>query len=167
MGGRSSWVEINSIWGLRGIWLCGPFVISENFAIFANIIIKSMRIFVTFLAAVLSCAVLSAQSGSITPAPVRVQGGVCIDGQCGMPTPFDATQMFKLCIKGADAVDAARLEAAVSAAGLQYERVKRPAKSRFINVDIFPESMDYEEGYVIWTAPEGVCITAKTAAGAY
>ena len=83
-----------------------------------------------------------------------------------MPVPFDATQTFKLYIKGVDNVDAARLEAAVGAAGLKYERVKRQPKSGFIFINIF-DSMEQEEGYAIWTAPEGVCITAKTAAGAY
>ena len=124
------------------------------------------RFAILLFVALICCATLSAQNSNITPAPVRVQGGVCVDGVCGVPTPFDATQTFKLHIKGADEVDAARLEAAVSAAGLDYKRVKRPAKSGFINIDIF-DSMDYEEGYVIHTAPEGVCITAKTAAGAY
>ena len=125
-----------------------------------------MRRFAILFAFLISCATLSAQYSNITPAPVRVQGGVCVDGVCGVPTQFDAIQTFKLHIKGADEVDAARLEAAVSAAGLDYKRVKRPAKSGFINIDIF-DSMEQEEGYVIWTAPEGVCITAKTAAGAY
>ena len=125
-----------------------------------------MRRFAILFAFLISCVTLSAQYSNITPAPVRVQGGVCVDGVCGVPTLFDATQTFKLHIKGADEVDAARFEAAVSAAGLDYKRVKRPAKSGFINIDIF-DSMDYEEGYVIHTAPEGVCITAKTAAGAY
>ena len=88
-----------------------------------------MRRFAILLVALFSCATLSAQSGNITPAPVRVQEGVCDGGQCGVPVPFDATQTFKLYIKGVDAVDAARLEEAVSAAGLKYERVKRLPKS--------------------------------------
>ena len=110
-----------------------------------------MRIFATFLAVMLSCAVLSAQGNNITPAPVRVQGGVCVDGQCGVPTPFDTSRTFKLYIKGADSADAVRLEAAVSAAGLEYERVnriaKRDFKGAFIFINIFPESMEYDEGY--------------------
>ena len=126
-----------------------------------------MRRFAILLVALFSCVTLSAQYDNITPAPLRVQGGVCDGDLCGVPVPFDATQTFKLYIKGADEVDAARLEAAVSAAGIEYERVKRQAKKGFILIDIFPESMDYDEGYVISTAPEGVCITAKSAAGAY
>jgi hexosaminidase len=88
-----------------------------------------------------------------------------------MPEPFDATRTFKLYIKGADSADAARLEAAVSAAGLEYERVnriaKRDFKGAFIFINIFPESMEFDEGYAIWTDPNGVSITAKTPAGAY
>ena len=125
-----------------------------------------MRRFAILFAFLISCATLSAQYSNITPVPVRVQGGVCDGEQCGVPVPFDATQTFKLYIKGADKVDAARLEAAVGAAGLKYERVKRQPKSGFIFINIF-DSMEQEEGYAIWTAPEGVCITAKTAAGAY
>ncbi|MBQ2142187.1 MAG: family 20 glycosylhydrolase, partial [Alistipes sp.] len=131
-----------------------------------------MRRFATLLLfALLGCATLSAQYNHITPAPVRVQGGVCDGDQCGVPEPFDATRTFKLYIKGADSADAARLEAAVSAAGLEYERVnriaKRDFKGAFIFINIFPESMEYDEGYAIWTDPNGVSITAKTPAGAY
>ena len=125
-----------------------------------------MRRFAILFAFLISCATLSAQSGNITPAPVRVQEGVCDGGQCGVPVPFDVTQTFKLYIKGADAVDAARLEEAVSAAGLKYERVKRLPKSGYIKIEIF-DCMENEEGYAIWTAPDAVCISAKSAAGAY
>ena len=126
-----------------------------------------MRRFAILLVALFSCVTLSAQyENIITPAPLRVQGVVCDGDQCSVPTPFDATQTFKLYIKGADKVDAARLEAAVSAAGLKYERVKRHPKRGFIEIEIF-DCMENDEGYVIWTAPEGVSISAKTAAGAY
>ena len=130
-----------------------------------------MKHFATLLLfALLGCATLSAQYSNITPAPVRVQGGVCDGDQCGVPEPFDATRTFKLYIKGADAADATRLETAVGAAGLKYERVKRLPKSGFVKgmiiIEIF-DCMENDEGYTIWTAPEAVCISAKTAAGAY
>ena len=129
-----------------------------------------MRRLAIILAFLISCATLSAQSGNITPVPVRVQEGVCDGDQCGVPEPFDATRTFKLYIKGADAADATRLEAAVGAAGLKYERVKRLPKSGFVKgmiiIEIF-DCMENDDGYTIWTAPDAVCISAKSAAGAY
>ena len=132
---------------------------------------KTMRIFIklltTLFAIVLGTLSLSAQENIITPAPIRVQGGICVDGYCASAEPFNFRQTLKLNISGADRADAERLEAAVSAAGLNYKRVKRHAKSGFISINIFPECMEQEDGYVILTYPFGVDITAKSAAGAF
>lgn len=127
----------------------------------------SIKLLTTLFAIALGTLTLSAQENIITPAPVRVQGGICVDGYCAPAEPFDFRQTLKLNISGADKADAERLEAAVSAAGLDFKRVKQHAKSGFISINIFPECMEQEDGYVILTYPYGVDITAQSAAGAF
>ena len=83
-----------------------------------------MRFITLLLALALGTMSLSAQENIITPAPVRVQGGICVDDYCAPAEPFDFRQTLNLNISGADSADAERLEAAVSAAGLNFKRVK-------------------------------------------
>lgn len=139
----------------------------SKFIIFVENISNNMRFITLLLALALGTMSLSAQENIITPAPVRVQGGICVDDYCAPAEPFDFRQTLNLNISGADRADAERLEAAVSAAGLNFKRVKRHAKSGFLFINIFPECMEQEDGYVILTYPYGVDITAKSAAGAF
>ncbi len=127
----------------------------------------STKLLTTLFALVLGTLSLSAQENIITPAPVRVQGGTCGVDCCMPAMSFDFSQISKLYIKGVKGIDEERLEAAVKAAGLDVKRVKRTAKRGYINIFIEPESMDYDEGYVIYTSEYGVDITARSAAGAF
>lgn len=131
-----------------------------------NLSMRRFTLIITVITTMLY-AELSAQENIITPAPVRVQGGTCGEDCCEPAMPFDFSQISKLYIKGVKGIDVKRLEAAVKAAGLDVKRIKHTAKRGFINIFIEPESMSYDEGYVIFTSEHGVDITARSAAGAF
>ncbi len=124
-------------------------------------IMRRLYSILTTLALLIACSELSAQNFHITPYPVSMD----VEADDGRKT-FNSNRALKLYI-GVKGVDAERLECAANGVGLNIKRVRKPAKSGYLNL-IIDKSLDLsDEGYALDIFVDGIEVRAAMPVGLF